>query len=362
MKNIINILIFVAIGIAFQSCSSSKENETNDKKFSLTENMLKSIKLDTARFEDVQNELKLTGKISFDDEKVIKIFPLISGTVSEVKVGIGDYVEKGQTIAIIRSSEMAGMENDLNTAQANVEIAKKNLNSTEDMFKGGIASEKDFLTAQKDLSKAKSELNKVRNTLKSFGSESKSDYIVKAPISGVVVEKFINPSMQIRPDNNNNIFTISDLKDVWVMANVFETDISRIKEGYEVDVTTLSYPDKILKGKVDKIYNVLDPVSKVMKVRIKLSNIDYQLKPEMFATVTVHYSEGISKVAIPSKAIIFDKSKNYVIVFKDKKNLETREVTIYKALNNITYIESGLNKDEKVISNNQLLVYNELND
>ena len=362
MKNIINILIFVAIGIAFQSCSSSKENETNDKKFSLTENMLKSIKLDTARFEDVQNELKLTGKISFDDEKVIKIFPLISGTVSEVKVGIGDYVEKGQTIAIIRSSEMAGMENDLNTAQANVEIAQKNLNSTEDMFKGGIASEKDFLTAQKDLSKAKSELNKVRNTLKSFGSESKSDYIVKAPISGVVVEKFINPSMQIRPDNNNNIFTISDLKDVWVMANVFETDISRIKEGYEVDVTTLSYPDKILKGKVDKIYNVLDPVSKVMKVRIKLSNIDYQLKPEMFANVTVHYSEGISKVAIPSKAIIFDKSKNYVIVFKDKKNLETREVTIYKALNNITYIESGLNKDEKVISNNQLLVYNELND
>jgi cobalt-zinc-cadmium efflux system membrane fusion protein len=144
------------------------------------------------------------------------------------------------------------------------------------------------------------------------------------------------------------------------MANVFEADISKIHQNYNVEITTLSYPDDIIKGKIDKIYDVLDPVSKVMKVRIKIDNVNYQLKPGMFANVMLHYAENINKLTIPSKAVIFDNSKDYVIVYKSKCNMDTREVKIYKSVNEKTYINSGLEAGEEIIVNNNLLIYDQL--
>ena len=168
--------------------------------------------------------------------------------------------------------------------------------------------------------------------------------------------------MEIRTDNNANIFTISELDDVWVMANVFETDIARIKEGYEADVVTISYPDETFRGKIDKIYNFLDPATRTMQVRISIDNKNMLLKPEMFATVYVRYQDADQQIAVPSAAVIFDNSRNYVLVFKDKFNITVRQVEVAKTAGDITYLSSGLRANEKVISKNQLLIYDALKD
>lgn len=168
--------------------------------------------------------------------------------------------------------------------------------------------------------------------------------------------------MEIRTDNSANIFTISELDDVWVMANVFETDIAKIKEGYEADVVTVSYPDEPFHGKIDKINNFLDPATKTMQVRIRIDNKNMLLKPEMFATVYVKYTDHDEKIAVPSAAVIFDNSKNYVLVFKDKFNIAVRQVEVAKTSGDLTYLSSGLQADEKVISKNQLLIYDALKD
>jgi cobalt-zinc-cadmium efflux system membrane fusion protein len=257
---------------------------------------------------------------------------------------------------------MAGIENDLNAAQSDYIIAQKNYNSVEDMYKGGISSEKEYITAQKELQKAKSNLDKATNISGVYGSSDKGVFYIKAPITGIIVDKIVNPAMQLRADYSDILFTISDLKSLWVMANVFEADISKIHQNCNVEVTTLSYPDDIIKGKIDKIYDVLDPVSKVMKVRIKINNVNYLLKPGMFANVILHYAENINKLTIPSKAVIFDNSKDYVIVYKSKCSMDTREVKIYKSVNEKTYINSGLEAGEEIIVNNNLLIYDQLTD
>jgi len=321
--------------------------------------MEKTMTTSKVEYTTVEDELRLTGKITFDEEKLFKVFPVVSGTVAEVKVGIGDHVEKGQILAVIKSSEMAGIENDVNSAQSDYDIASKNFNVMEDMYKGGVASEKEYITAQKELQKAKSVLDKAKYISNVYGGSTKTDYLIKAPITGVIVSKAVNPDMQIRADYSDILFTISNLKSIWVMANVFETDISKVKHNYEVEVTTLSYPDKIIKSKIDKIYDVLDPVSKVMKVRIKIENNNNELKPGMFTNITLHYSENIKKPAIPSKAVIFDNSKNYVVVYKSKCNMEIREINIYKLVNEKTYIDSGLEAGENIIVNNNLLIYDQ---
>ena len=149
---------------------------------------------------------------------------------------------------------------------------------------------------------------------------------------------------------------------MWVNANVYETDISRIQEGMNADIQTLAYPDRILSGHIDKIFNILDPDTKTMKVRIKLHNADFSLKPEMNATVVLSYNEKGMMNSIPASALIFDKSQNLVMVFHDKSNIETRVVSVYKLVNNTAYIRSGLEAGEKVISKNQLYIYDALND
>ncbi len=169
--------------------------------------------------------------------------------------------------------------------------------------------------------------------------------------------------MQIRSDMSETIFTISQLSDVWVLANVYESDISKVKLDYNTEITTLSYPDIIFTGKIDKMFNVLDPLSKVMKVRIKLDNEKNLLKPEMFANVFVSYLEGDKKLpCILSKAIIFDKNKNFVMVYKDRSHIETREVEVYRTTGIHAYIKYGLVEGEKIISVGHMLIYDQLND
>ena len=99
-----------------------------------------------------------------------------------------------------------------------------------------------------------------------------------------------------------------------------------------------------------------------MKVRIRIPNTDYKLKPEMNATINVEYSEHNKMITVPSSAVIFDKSKNWVMIYKDRSNIETRLVEVYRQLGNVSYISHGLQKGEKVISKNGMLIYDALND
>jgi cobalt-zinc-cadmium efflux system membrane fusion protein len=189
-----------------------------------------------------------------------------------------------------------------------------------------------------------------------------SYYNILSPASGYVISKDVSLNMELRTEDVKPIFTISNLDNVWVMVNIYESDIDKVKEGYEAEITTISYPDKIFTGKVDKIYNLIDSESKVLKARIILNNKDYKLKPEMFANVSLRYQDTEQRLAIPTKAVIFDKNKYFVMVFKDRCQIETHEIEIYKQNTQSTYLKGGINEGEKVISKYQLLIYDALND
>ncbi len=359
---ILNIILAIATSVIIHSCKSGGDVDEKESSFCISDTMMTNIQIDTAQMEVVQNELKLNGKVTFNEDRVVRVFPLVGGVVMSLKVELGDYVQKGQELAYMRSSEMADFENQLNISKSNLSIAQKNLSALEDMYKSGLASEKDIINTRSELQKAKGEVTRINEVLSIYRVGDSLGYTIKAPISGYIVDKNINPGMQIRGDFNTPVFTISELNQVWIMANVYESDIAKIQKGYPVEVTTLSYPDRIFTGTIDRINQVLDPESKVMQVRIKIYNDDYALKPEMFASVIVRYAEANQLVAVPSRAVIFDKSRNYVMIYHDKCNIETRAIDIYKSQTEKTYINSGIKDGERLISKNQLLIYDALND
>lgn len=361
MKNILTYLFFSLLAL-LGACGDKKTEEKKPEGFVISDTMMKRLKIDRVKDCVVLNEMRLNGKVMADEEKVIKIYPLAGGIVTEVGVELGDYVEQGKVLAVIKSSEVADFEKQLNEADANLQIAQKSADATADLYKSKLASEKEYLTSQRELEKAKGEKSRMEEIFKIYNIGKNSEYIIKAPIAGYIIDKKINRDMKIRSDMQETIFTISQLSDVWVVANVYESDISKIKLGYDANITTLSYPDKVLKGKVDKIFTVLDPESKVMKIRVKLDNTENLLKPEMFAYVTVSSSEDKSFPCILSRAVIFDKSKNFVMIYHDPSHIETREIEIYKTASGTTYIKHGLLEGEQVISQGHMLIYDQLND
>lgn len=327
----------------------------------LSDTMMHRIRLDSAIIQPVRSELTLVGKVVADENRVIKVFPLVGGNVEDVKVELGDYVHKGQTLASIRSGEVADLERQAIQAQSDLLLAEKNLRVAQDLFETKLTSQREVVAAQKEVEKAQAEANRVKEVSQIYGIGNSSMYTVKAPIDGYVIEKNVNRDMQLRSDNADNLFTIGQISQVWVLANVNESDIGQVRTGMEARVQTLSYPDDYFSGKVDKIYTVLDPNTKAMTVRIRLNNQGMKLRPEMHATVTLRYEDGGQLATVPSDAVIFDRSKQYVMVFRSRSDIETREVDILKSLGDRAYIKQGIKAGEKVISKNQLLVYNALN-
>jgi cobalt-zinc-cadmium efflux system membrane fusion protein len=324
--------------------------------------MLSTTKTETASLQPLKNELNFYGKITADNNKMIEVFPIVGGNVTKVYVELGDYVQKGQLLATIRSTEVAGFEKELDDAKNDVLIAKNNVKVAQELFDGKLSAERDVLEAKSILEKAQSQLHRIEETYKIYNIKGGATFEVRSPLSGFIIQKNINQDMLLRNDKSDNIFDIAQIDDVWAIANVNESDINQVKLGIDAEVSTLSYPDKKFYGKVDKIFNIIDPETKAMKVRIKLNNEGFLLKPEMRATIKLSYKEDRQMIAIPSKAVIFDKSKSYVMIFKDRNNIETRQVEVFRQVGETTFILSGLNEGEKVISENQLLIYDALND
>lgn len=355
--------LFSTCLFSMQACTHTDPPPVTDKPVCITDSMSAIIEIDTAQLRNIGSELKLSGEIAFDDKKVTRVFPFSSGQVMHVSVSLGDKVSRGQTLAVIKSAEVSGNYSDLSTAGNDVAIAKKQMENEESLFKNGIASEREFIEARENYLKARTSASKMANLIRINGgghTSSNGTYTITSPIDGYVLEKKINQGSFIRTDATDNLFSIGNIGDVWVLANVYETDISKVKQGYAADITTLAYTDSVFHGVVDEVSNILDPITKVMRIRIKLPNYQQLLKPEMFANVTVFNKEDTKAIAVSSRAIISENGKNYVVIYRGNCSLSVREIEILKTSEGKTFISSGIQAGDRVIANNQILLFKAL--
>ncbi|MDH7462100.1 efflux RND transporter periplasmic adaptor subunit [Chitinophagaceae bacterium 26-R-25] len=361
-----NKLIIATLGlpIFLFACKEKKQPDPVSKQVCVSDSMLPMITIDSVKIANIDDQLKLSGEISFNESKVVKLYPFSSGQVAEVKVNLGDRIKQGQVLAVIKSAEIAGNYSDLVAAESDVAIAKRQYENAEALYNNGISSQREFEEAKQNLQKATSAETKIKETLRINGSgrtDKNGNFTIIAPRSGYLLERKINPGSFIRADNTENMFTIGDITDVWVIANVYESDISRIKEGYTAKVTTLAYPDSVFVGKVDMINQILDPQTKVMKVRIDLPNKGLALKPEMFANVLIENKEGRKAMSIPASALVSDDGKSYVVTYKGQCDLKLHEVKVIKATEGgPAFIKDGVQLGDKVISKNQVLFFRAL--
>lgn len=363
MKPIRWINILLMMSALLYSCQSSEEKIFGQEEvFCLTDTLKSQLSLETVQKAPVENMLEMSGKITYNEDQIVRVFALAGGYVEKITAELGDYVEKGQVLAVIRSPEITSFTSQKVMAESSLRVAEKNYQAAQALFKTGSLSEVELANARKELENAQSELQKINEILSIYGASSPSSFTIRAPASGFVVAKAITLNMELRADDISPVYTISNIDKVWILANVYESDIPKIKTGMDAEIRVISYPKKVYKGKIDKVFNAIDPVSKTMKARITLKNNDFELKPEMFANVRIYYTENQEKLTVPSRTVIFDKNKYFVMVYKGDCDIDTREIKIYLRNETHTYVQSGLEEGERVMSKYQLLVYDAIND
>lgn len=356
---------FLVLGMLLLVCACADKQESpekSDRVFALSDTMAKHIQLDTVSQEPVIQVLSLTAHVEADENKLFEIYPFVGGSVTRIKVELGDRVEKGEVLAVIKSGEIAEYERELSDAKSDVAVAQKNLSVQRDLLQSKLSTDREVLTAQRELSKAEADLRRIEEIFRIYSINANSEYIIKAPTAGVIIRKNINNDETLRADRSSSIFTIAELSEVWVIADVYENDISRVAPGLPVEIRAVAYPNAVINAQIDKVFNVLDPDTRTMSIRMRVPNSNGSLKPGMVATATISYQQPERMLAVKSSSIVFDAGKSFVVLYKDRHNISIRSVDVDNTVADVTYIKGGLNEGDVVVSKGQLFLYDALTD
>lgn len=345
--------------ILFLGCSHNvTEDSLNNR--SILDSLIKQSNLVEIKEMPVTNVLELSGKISMDENKSARIFPLAGGVVLNVSVELGDYVKKGQLLATIKSPELIDAQRDYKNDEAEVLNQEKNVEAAKSLVKSGLMSEKEFIITQNQLQISKNNLEKSKELLMVYNQGIHPDeFNIFAPVSGYIIEKNISPNSQFQSSQSQALFTVSDLNEIYADANVYESDINKINLNDSVYISTLAYPDITFRGIISKIINVLDPNTKTMRVRTKLMN-NILLKPEMYAQITINYKSGLIMKAVPKSAVVFDNSLNYIVI-KQGDSAIAKKIQVQSTGTLYSFFDGDIKPHEKVCTKDALLIYNAIN-
>lgn len=322
--------------------------------------MTGEIGLDTVRMAPVRDDLLLNGRVNFNPERVAQVYALYSGYVIDTRAEIGDYVNKGAVLAVVKSDEVADMVKQCTEAEERVRVATREVDAKRQLATGGLSSERDVMEAEQELKVAEAERKRMAELYALHSISQEATYTVKSPTSGFVVGKAATRGRLLRPDNGEALFVIANLDDVWVCADVYEGDICKIEKGADVKITPLAYKEKEFVGRVDHMDHMLNADSKTMGIYVSLANPNELLKPGMFANVWVATGGVGQKLpVVSSQSVVFDGGKEYVVVL-DGGSYQIREVALHGENGGLTYLEKGLAEGDVVVDQGALLVYNAL--
>jgi RND family efflux transporter MFP subunit len=306
--------------------------------------------------------LRLPGVVQPNAYKQVVITPVVAGRVTRVLAELGQSVRRGQPLAEIFSPELAEAETRFVSARAELDAHERELRRTEKLVEIGSASRQELerlhaehtgkLTA---VESAKSRLELLGLSTSAIaglgpGKDVGAVTRVSAPMPGVVTERAANTGLNVDP--GAKLFTIVDLSTVWVVADLYEKDFSRVRVGASAGITTKASPDTALHGKVSYIDPQLNPETRTAKVRVEVSNAKQELRLGMFADVTID-SAGQGAIAMIPRAAVQNVGDRTVVYLADAKQAGRfieREVRLGDRSGSDVAILSGLRPGDQVVA------------
>lgn len=333
----------------------------------------------------------LSGRIVYDEGRTSRVSASVVGRVTRIGAKPGDVVRRGQTLLELDAPELGAALADVTKADADLaryrsayerartfferqSLSYKNLEQTDatEMRRARAlhnsemqaVARRNLDQALADLSKAEAEARRTKvrldNPPPERGKPQREPSILLAPISGIITERHVTPGMQVRPDLPAPLFVISDLTHLWVIIELAERDLGKLRTGQSVAVSVDAYPGKIFMARVANIADAPDPVTRHVRVRVIMDNPEHHLKPEMSARVVPLDDGGQPVLVVPNSALVTEERRTFVFVETVPGELHKRVVQLGLQTRDFSVVENGLRAGDQVVTSGAVLLNSDL--
>lgn len=312
-------------------------------------------------------ELNVTGVVSPDVSRQVRVPSLATGRIVEINARLGDEVKKGQLLFKVRSTDIAGAYSDYRKAVKNEQLAVDNerltkiqLNRAKLLYEGGAIpksaleiAENAEIGSQTALDNARVDIETTTEHLKLLGSdpEHPSGIVeVTAPVSGTITDQQITNQSGVQALTPPNPFTISDMSHVWIICDVWENNMAQVHIGEYADIHLAAYPDKILKARISNILPIVDPTIRTAKVRLEVENPGL-MRLGMFVTATFHGEMMERHATVPATSVLHLHDRDWVYIPLGEGRFRRQEVVAGNMLpNGAQEVVSGLKPGDQVVT------------
>jgi len=313
----------------------------------------------TVAQQQIDRTLQLPAIVEAEPARTVKVLPPVAGRLIDLKIQLGERVERGQELAVIDSSDLAQAYADEDKARSAVKMTKQALDRAVALEKYSAGSVKDRQQAENDHAQAQAELERTQSRLRAIGvvadlKEEGRKLSLKAPVSGSVIDLQVARGAHLN-DTTAAIMTIANLDEIWVTANVPEKDTALVAQGQAVDVVFAAYPGEVFKGRVLFVSDILDPDTRRTKVRIAFQNPNMRLKPNMFASATFVTPKQTVPI-VPTTAVVLRNEADQVFVEIAPWTFEARPIEIDFQQGNQAVIAHGLEAGQRVVVRGAVLL------
>ena len=311
--------------------------------------------------------VRLPGVVEPNAYRQVAVTPLVNGRVTRVAVQLGARVRQGETMAEIYSPALAEARTKYISAQAMLDAHDLELQRTQKLADIGAASRQELERIHAEHAAQIAEVNSARSQLELLGVPAPATHgqdgatvsattNVPAPLDGVVTERTANVGLNV--DGATKLFTVVDLSTVWIVADVYERDFSRVRVASEAAITTPAYPGATLRGRVSYIDPQVNAATRTTKVRIEVANPRGDLRLGMYADVAISTGETSARLMIPRAAIqqVGNRSVVYLADPQQRGRFVERAVTLGGSSGAQVEVVSGLQSGDVVVTEGSFFV------
>ena len=332
--------------------------------FTVPADQMSHIQVITLEPAALRRMLRLTGSVAYNSFETTPVITQVGGPVSRILVSPGDVVEKGQALLEVSSPDYAQARTNFLKARDALSLAQTNDERAQDLYAHHAVAQADLQQTESVRNQAQADLQASEQALKVLGisdldalakGPGSAEIPLRAPIGGEVVERLVAPG-QVVQAGVTQCFTISDMRTVWVLANVYQQDLAYVHAGDPVEITTDAYPT-VFRGRISYIAPAVDPTTRTLQVRIVTQNPEKKLKKDMYVTASVRAALIPKVIAIPDAAVLRTaENQPFVYVEVGVRQFGERLVTLGESQGGRTEITSGLKAGETVVADGSLFL------
>lgn len=297
--------------------------------------------------------LTLPGRIAWDEDRTVRVYSPFSGRIVQILAKPGDRVAAGQVLALLSSADYGSAQADLRKAEAQATLAEKANLRARDLLEHGVIAAKDAEQATADAANAQAELQRAQARLRLFGDAAPAVdqlYRLRAPIAGTVVDKALNPGQEVFADQPGApLFTITDPSALWVVLDGQDNALAGLAPGLAFSIETPAYPGERFAAELLQIADSLDPQTRTIKLRGRVTNTDRRLKGEMFVSATLR-RDVAALPSVPAAAVFLDGEHNEVFVASGDGAYTRRAIRVGAERSGRVPVLEGLKTGDAVVT------------